>query len=234
MMKAFILAAGEGRRMRPLTENCPKPLLSVANKPLIEWQIERLKLAGITDLVINVAYLGRKIEAALGDGSSLGVSIHYSRESQPLETAGGLLQAITQGLLKADEPFLLVNGDVWCDYALNTLVASTLAPEALAHLVLVNNPEHNPQGDFMLQGDGSLSLLEPEQRGLTFSGISLIHPDLILLCPQRRDVFPLIEPFKWAMSAGRVTGEYCSDYWLDVGTPQRLNMLEQRLQQAPA
>lgn len=218
-MKAMILAAGLGTRMRPLTDHCPKPLLDVAGKPLIARHIERLAAAGFRDIVINVAHLGHMIEAALGDGRQWGVNIHYSRETQPLETAGGIVNALP---LLGDEAFLLVNGDIWCDYPLALLQSLQLS--GLAHLVLVDNPEHHLAGDFVLQGDK----VHPrgEQIGLTFSGMSVMHPRLFDNWRARAgEAFPLREILLPAMAAGQVSGEHYTGYWLDVGTPQRLQQL---------
>ena len=218
-MKAMILAAGLGTRMRPLTDHCPKPLLDVAGKPLIVRHIENLAAAGFCDIVINIAHLGHMIEAALGDGHPWGVNIHYSREAQPLETAGGIVNALP---LLGDNPFLLINGDIWCDYRLDSLRASPLS--GLAHLVLVDNPEHHSAGDFVLQA----GKVHPrgEQTGFTFSGLSVMHPRLFENWrPRAGEAFPLREILLPAMAAGQVSGEYYAGYWLDVGTPQRLQQL---------
>ena len=177
----MILAAGRGERMRPLTDHTPKPLLQAGGKPLIVWHIERLVRAGITDLVINHAHLGVQIEYALGDGSQFGATITYSDEGMALETAGGI--AFASHLL-GDEIFAVVNGDVYCDYDFSGLAswAAALAnSEDVAHLVLVDNPEHNLKGDFVLQKDRivpTASSLNPQSSILTFSGIGLYRPDL--------------------------------------------------------
>ncbi|MEZ5538802.1 MAG: nucleotidyltransferase family protein [Pseudomonadales bacterium] len=223
-MKAMILAAGLGTRMRPLTDHCPKPLLDVAGKPLIVRHIERLAAAGFRELVINIAHLGCMIEEALGDGSTWGVQIAYSRESQPLETAGGIVKALP---LLGDAPFLVINGDIWTDFPLNTL-PNHFANGALAHLVLVNNPEHHPQGDFVLQ-DGKVQP-RGEEQGLTFSGVSVLSPDLFSAWRERAgSAFPLREVLLPAMQQAAVSGEHYQGYWLDVGTPQRLQQLTQKL-----
>lgn len=220
-MKVMILAAGLGTRMRPLTDHCPKPLLPVAGKPLIVHQIERLAAMGFNELVINLAYRGEQIEAYLGSGVTLGVSIEYSRESEPLETGGGLFQALP---MLGEEPFLLVNGDVWCEAPLAEL---NLAAGDLAHLLLVKNHEHHPDGDFILQGG---RVLYPQDGGerFTYSGISLLHPQLF--AGQQAGKFPLAPLLRQAMGLNRVSGELYAGYWLDVGTPQRLTELEQYLQ----
>ncbi|WP_404343155.1 N-acetylmuramate alpha-1-phosphate uridylyltransferase MurU [Vreelandella venusta] len=218
-MKAMILAAGLGKRMRPLTDHCPKPLLPVAGKPLIVHHLERLKRGGINEVVINVSYRAEQIMAALGDGSVYQMRIHWSQEASPLETGGGIQQALPQ---LGDAPFLLVNGDVWCDYLPN---ASALATDDLAHLVLVNNPAHHPSGDFALhQGRAS-----PQgESHFTFAGISLIRPELVASEPP--GAFALAPLLKRAMADQRVSGEHFSGHWVDVGTPERLAELDQHLQ----
>ena len=221
-MKAMILAAGLGTRMRPLTDHCPKPLLDVAGKPLIVRHIERLAAAGFYEIVINIAHLGHMIEATLGDGSQWGVSIRYSREAQPLETGGGIVNALP--LLGADA-FLLINGDIWSDYPLERL--RVLPISGLAHLVLVDNPAHHPAGDFLLQS-GKVHL-RAEQTGFTFSGLSVMHPQLFGNWRCRAgEAFPLREILLPAMAHDQVSGEHFAGYWLDVGTPQRLQQLVEK------
>lgn len=215
-MKAMILAAGEGRRMRPLTLNTPKPLLQVRGVSLIEHHIHRLAEAGVRELVINVAYLGEQIRTALGDGSALGVHIQYSVEPEPLETAGALHHALP---LLGDAPFLLVNGDVWTDYPFANLRNHRLC--GLGHLVLVPNPEHKLTGDFSLNDTGNLSELDGAT-SFTFSGISLLSPSLIRDYPQTRRQFPLREVFSWAIREQQLSGELFAGTWCDVGTPERL------------
>ncbi len=221
-MKAMILAAGLGTRMRPLTDHCPKPLLDVAGKPLIVRHIERLAAAGFHHIVINIAHLGHMIEEALGDGAQWGVHIQYSRESQPLETAGGIVNALP---LLGDEAFLLINGDIWCDFPLENLRTQTFC--GLAHLVLVNNPQHHPAGDFVID-NGNVKPRD-EQNGLTFSGLSLMHPRLFANWRARAgEAFPLREVLLPAMEDNQVSGEQYAGYWLDVGTPQRLQQLVEK------
>lgn len=220
-MKAMILAAGLGTRMRPLTDHTPKPMLKVAGKPLIQYQIERLVDAGITEIVINHAYLGEQIETYLGDGAQFDCKITYSPESEPLETGGGIFKALP---LLGDDPFLLVNGDVWIDMDYGLL--SNQNNIQLAHLVLVNNPEHNLNGDFHIH-KGEVGYKNSEEC-FTFSGVSIIHPDLFNGC--EAGVFKLAPLLKKAMDAKQVSGELYSGYWLDVGTPERLNQLEQHIQ----
>lgn len=227
--RAMILAAGLGNRMRPLTEHTPKPLLPVAGKPLIVWQIERLRAAGFTELVINHAHLGQRLEDALGDGAALGVHIQWSREPEPLETAGGIATARP---LLGDMPFLVTNGDVYVafDYARLIPVLTAMASDAerLAHLVLVDNPPHHSQGDFVLHG-GRIGLPSATALdALTFSGIGCYQPGLFggLVSGQKAPLAPLL---KEAMQAGRVTGEYFAGRWEDVGTPERLAALDREL-----
>jgi len=217
-MRAMILAAGRGERMRPLTDKLPKPLLPVAGKPLIVHHIERLARSGIRQLVINHAHLGEMIEAYLGNGSAWGVDIQYSPEKKALETGGGILRALP---LLGEAPFLVVNGDIWCDFDFACL---RLQDQMLAHLVLVSNPPHHPAGDFVLQG-GRVQV--DQGVPLTFSGIGVYHPRLFAAC--RAGTFPLAPLLKAAMTQGRVSGEYHQGLWIDVGTPQRLTELESRL-----
>ena len=214
----MILAAGRGERMRPLTDTTPKPLLTVCGKPLIAHHIEALAHAGIHELVINHAWLGEQIETTLGDGSQYGVRIAYSPEyPEALETGGGIFQALP---LLGDQPFLVVNGDVMCDVDYRALPAE---PKGLAHLVLVPNPEHHPQGDFALQND----LIRSEgQSKFTFSGIGVYRPQLFKDC--RAGKFPLAPLLRRAMAENQVTGELHAGFWMDIGTPQRLNELNQR------
>jgi N-acetyl-alpha-D-muramate 1-phosphate uridylyltransferase len=219
-MKGMILAAGLGSRMRPLTDNTPKPLLPLAGKPLIEYHIEAMVRVGICDIVINHAYLGEQIETHLGDGSRLGARIVYSAEGEPLNTGGGIYNALP---LLGQEAFLLMNGDVWTDYPLMQLIDK---PVELAHLVMVANPEHNDGGDFCLAADGRLNS-EGHGRGLTFSGISLLSPALFADC--HAGDFPLRDPLLAAMTRGAVSGEYFPGGWVDVGTPERLYSLEAEL-----
>jgi len=223
-MMAMILAAGRGERMRPLTDHTPKPLLPVGGKPLIVWHIERLVRAGITDLVINHAHLGAQIEQALGDGSRFGAAIRYSAEGTALETAGGIAFALP---LLGDAPFAVVNGDIWCDYDFAQLPALTTTIQQrgdLAHLVLVDNPEHNPKGDFGL-ADGRVTDHAPS---LTFSGIGLYQPALFAAIT-RGSKAPLAPLLRAQIVAGRVSGEHHRGLWLDIGTPQRLDELDKQL-----
>jgi len=219
-MKAMILAAGRGERMRPLTDAIPKPLLPVTDKNLIEHQIMRLVAAGFHDIVINHSYLGEQIEAKLGNGQIYGAHLAYSREmEQRLETGGGIRTALP---LLGEHPFIVINGDVWCDYPLAHLRREL---NGLAHLIMVNNPSHHPAGDFHLQGE---RLDFEQQPRLTFSGIGIYHPDLFKQYPAHQP-FPLAPLLKNAMRVGQVTGELYDGYWLDVGTPERLVELQNRV-----
>lgn len=221
----MILAAGLGTRMRPLTDHCPKPLLPVGGKPLIVHHIERLAAAGFTELVINTAHLGEQIEAALESGARWGVQIAFSREPEPLETGGGIFQALPM-LSDGRAPFMLINGDIWCDVDLAAL--PNQPPLGLAHLLLVDNPLHHPQGDFVLHPDGTVADGSGAQSGrLTFAGISVLHP--ALFARQSAGAFPLAPLLRQAMAEGKVSGQYHGGGWVDVGTPERLASLDEQL-----
>ncbi|MGD9299754.1 MAG: nucleotidyltransferase family protein [Thiohalocapsa sp.] len=229
-MKAMILAAGRGNRMRPLTDHTPKPLLTAGGRTLIEHQILRLRAAGFTELVINHAHLGEQIEAHLGDGSAHGVSIRYSPEGQALghkgalETGGGIFKALPL-LSEGSDPFLVTNGDVWCDFDYSRLAdGPALADNDLARLVLVDNPGHNTNGDFALR-DGRVR--RDGARKLTFAGIGVYHPSLFVGCEP--GAFPLAPLLTQAMDAGRIGGLHHPGRWLDVGTPERLAALDRLL-----
>lgn len=232
-MKAMILAAGRGERMRPLTDRVPKPLLPVAGRPLIVHAIERLARAGVRDLVINLGYRGEQISDRLGDGARWGVRIAYSDEGDPplgtlLDTGGGVFRALE---LLGDEPFLLVNADVYAEFDFTALaeLAQRLPDRELAHLVLVPNPPHRPDGDFTLHGDRVLN--EGESR-LTFSGLSILRPELFCQCEDGR--FPLAPLLRHAAACGQLGGERFDGCWSDVGTPERLAQLEASLRGASA
>ena len=226
-MRAMILAAGRGERMRPLTDHCPKPLLSAADKPLIVYHLERLAAAGFTDIVINHAHLGEQLVAALGDGSRWGVSITWSPEPiGALETAGGIRQALTHLDDGIDSPFLVINGDIYCDW---TIRPQALTDHDLAHLVLVDNPPQHPAGDFVLSG-GRVANKTPDHAASThtFAGIGFYRPSLFkdLTTDQPAKLAPLLRS---AMAQGRVSGEHHSGRWEDVGTPERLALLDAEL-----
>ena len=218
-MRAMLLAAGRGERMRPLTDRTPKPLLEVAGKPLIVHLIEALRTHGYKELVINHAHLGEQIERTLGDGRQYGVAIEYSPEPMDaLETGGGIRQALP---LLDTGPFLVVNADVWTDFPFQALKGKEVA---LAHLVLVSNPSHHPTGDFHLRDGKVYASGEPR---LTYSGIGLLNSALFARCQPGR--FPLAPLLREAAESGGVSGEHFRGRWLDVGTPQRLADLEQLL-----
>lgn len=227
-MKAMILAAGRGERMRPLTETTPKPLLEVGGKPLIVYHLEALSKAGVSEVIVNIAYLGEQIRAYLGDGSRWGLKITYSEEPEPLETAGALLQALP---LLGDSPFLLINGDVWTDFPLESLMNSSL-DHSLGRLVFVNNPEHNPQGDFIVASKENVPCVQHKdgvQQAYTFSGIGLFSPDIIQRYPDKRRIFPLREVFAYAIEQELLLGQVYAGQWWDIGTPQRLAELDELL-----
>jgi len=228
----MILAAGRGERMRPLTDHTPKPLLQVGDKALIVWHIENLVHAGIRELVINHAHLGAQIEETLGDGSRFGAQIRYSPEASALETAGGIANALP---LLGDEPFAVVNGDIYCDYDFARLPERAAAMQAngdAAHLVLIDNPVHHPKGDFGLADNRvtapESSIPNPESCILTFSGIGLYQPALFKDIP-RGSVAPLAPLLRAQIALGKVSGEHHQGLWVDVGTPQRLAELDNQI-----
>ncbi|MHC8368887.1 N-acetylmuramate alpha-1-phosphate uridylyltransferase MurU [Pseudomonas sp. ZT5P21] len=216
-MKAMILAAGKGERMRPLTLTTPKPLVRAGGVPLIEYHLRALAAAGFTDIVINHAWLGQQIEDWLGDGSLYGVSIRYSPEGEPLETGGGIFRALP---LLGDEAFVVVNGDIWTDYDFSVLHQPI---NGLAHLVLADNPNHHPAGDFTLV-DGQVHDGQPDTPTLTYSGIAVLHPQLFGGCSA--GAFKLAPLLRKAMADGQVTGERLNGRWVDVGTHERLAEVE--------
>ncbi|WP_180112451.1 N-acetylmuramate alpha-1-phosphate uridylyltransferase MurU [Acinetobacter sp. YH12131] len=225
-MKAMILAAGMGNRMRPLTLYTPKPLLEVGGKPLIVWHIEKLQKMGVQEIVINTAWLGEKLADALGDGSQFGVKILWSHEGEGLETAGGIINALP---LLGNEPFILVNGDVWTTMDFAPLLNVQLQ-DALAHLVLVENPVQHPQGDFTLSENKAYTF-EQAQSGenLTYSGVAVMHPQMFVgLESGKRPLAPLL---KQAMQQEKISAQKLQGVWVDVGTPERLNTLDQQIQQ---
>jgi len=241
-MKAMVLAAGRGERMRPLTLERPKPLLEVAGLPLIAHHLHALAMAGFREVVVNVSWLGDQIRTTLGDGSRYNVRIEYSDEGpEPLETGGGIFRALP---LLGSAPFLVLNGDVWTDYPYAKLRES-LRPDDLAQLVLVPNPEHNLRGDFVLQAG---RIVEPareaaktggqrdrgEQGGdgqrLTFSGVGVYRPELFAGCQD--GIFKLAPLIRAAAREGRAAGELHDGEWMDIGTPERLAELDRRLRSA--
>jgi MurNAc alpha-1-phosphate uridylyltransferase len=225
-MRAMILAAGRGERMRPLTDTTPKPLLKAGGKPLIAWHIERLVAAGVTDIVVNHAWLGDRLEAALGDGKAYGARLRYSREGTALETAGGIALALP---MLGDAPFLVVNGDIWCDWdprRAARLAQGVDGASTLAWLLLAANPGHHPAGDFHLRADGAVTAGEGER--LTFSGIGIYHPALFdgIAPGTSARLGPLLAQ---AIGRGAVRGQRHAGLWIDVGTPERLADLDRRL-----
>lgn len=221
-MKAMILAAGRGERMRPLTDHTPKPLLKVGGKPLIVWHIEHLAKAGFREIVINHAHLGAQVEQSLGNGAQWDVSIQYSPEANALETAGGIANALH---LLGNAPFCVVNGDVFTDYDFERLVRSAnavMAGDALAHLVLVNNPPQHPNGDFSILNGQLTNEGEPMY---TFSGIG-VYQSALFAGINRGDAAKLAPLLRSAIEQGKATAEYYKGVWHDIGTPQRLTELD--------
>lgn len=225
----MILAAGRGERMRPLTDRTPKPLLAVGGKPLIVWHIERLRAAGFVHIVINHAHLGQQIEDTLGNGAAFGVSIAYSREATALETAGGIATALP---LIASEVFPVVNGDIYTEYDFSRLAEPMMrlaGGRDQAHLVLVDNPPQHPDGDFVLDAGRIVPLpLTAAPSRLTFSGIGVYHRMLFAHTPAG-EKSPLAPLLRQAIDAGRVSGEHFGGRWVDVGTPERLQQLDESL-----
>jgi len=220
-VKAMILAAGRGVRMRPLTDTSPKSLLRVGGKPLIAWQLEKLARAGFAEVVINHAHLGHMIVAALGDGARFGLSIRYSAERDALETAGGIALALP---MLGSEPFLATNADVYSDYDFSALSGLDLG-NRLAHLVLVDNPPQHPRGDFALEAG---NVREHGKGLLTFSGIGVYSPRLFAGIDGGAKV-ALAPLLRKAMAAGRVSGEHYHGRWHDIGTAERLHALDAEL-----
>lgn len=221
-MKAMILAAGFGERLRPLTNDTPKPLLKIGTKPLIQYHVERLASAGVRELVINTSWLGDQIESFLGDGSRFGVSIAWSREVEPLDTGGGIRRALP---LLGSDPFLVINGDIWTNYPLALLVEREWSEEIDAHLVLVPNPEHNLKGDFTLDSQHCVRYPLGNDERATFSGMSVMRPEMFALFSSASEKFPLRDVLAGSINGGYVTGEVFHDTWWDVGTVERLQAL---------
>ena len=220
----MLLAAGKGRRMRPLTERVPKALAMAGGRALIEWQLLRLRDAGIREAVINLAYLGARIAERCGDGGRWGMRLRYSWEKPALETGGGVRNAL--GLL-GDAPFIVLSADSWSDYPLRRLAETRLDGGTLAHLVMADNPPERPGGDFHLSDSGLL--IERAEPKLTFTGTALMRPELLA---GRDGAFPLREPLRAAMASGAVSGERWDGRWLDVGTAGRLLALDRMLRRA--
>lgn len=229
----MILAAGRGERMRPLTDTVPKPLLQAGGKALIEYHLEKLASAGFSEIVINHAYLGKKIERALGNGENYGLNIRYSHEPVVLETAGGIANALPLLVNPSHHlPFLVINADIYCeiDFSLMLPILQKMQTDAAnycAHLVLVENPEHHPAGDFSLCAN---QVRSNGIKKLTFSGIGAYQPGLFARV--KKDTATKLAPIlRQAIDAGKVNGEYFGGTWMDIGTPERLHLLNQRLEQ---
>ena len=235
-MKAMILAAGRGERMRPLTDTCPKPLLKVRGRPLIVWQILSLVRAGITEIVINHAHLGHMIEAALGDGTQFGAQIRYSPETTALETAGGIAQARH---LLGEQPFVVLSGDIFCPHfkfeqVLNTLEDKDMwgnpwpaGQRDVAWIYLVKNPDHHPLGDFALHNfsiANQVSPANPEDALLTFANIGVYRPELFdgITPGTHAKLGPLLREYA---DRGQVGGEVYRGQWINVGSPEQLTQL---------
>ena len=224
--QAMILAAGKGTRLRPLTLETPKPLVEVGGQPLIVWHIKALQAAGITDITINASWLADRLMQALGDGAEYGVKLHWSVEDdEPLETAGGIFNALQTGKLQ-DAPFILVNSDVWTTYDFAQLQDYTLGPDQLAHLLLIDNPEHNNGGDFAINNGLASEQPIADADKYTFAGISVLSARLVdgLVSGQPAPLAPLL---KQAMLKFQITAEVIKDNWIDVGTPERLTQVNE-------
>lgn len=227
-MKAMILAAGLGERMRPLTDHMPKPLLRAGGLPLIEYHLRGLAAAGVAEVVVNVSHLAQQIEDFCADGSRWGLRLRYSREDTPLETAGGILHARR---LLGPEPFLVVNGDIWCPFPFGRLLGTSLREREAARLVMVGCPPQHPEGDFLLDGEGWLRERPAATRGLTYAGIGLYTWRLFEGVSS--GVLALRPLLDRSIAAGELGGERFAGPWEDVGTPPRLRALDERLGAAP-
>ena len=221
-MKAMILAAGLGSRLRPLTNQVPKPMLAVGGKPLLQWHFEKLAATGIKDVVVNISWLSRQIEDYFGDGQQYGINIIWSREEAPLETGGGIFNALA---LLGNDPFVLISADIWTDLAFTNELKNTLVPAKSAHLFLIKNPEHNPRGDFSLI-DNVVGYGQPRY---TYSGISVLSPAIFKSLKPMSKAFPLRDVLRPAILASQISGEIFPDDWCDVGTIERYDNLNRKL-----
>lgn len=212
-MRGMILAAGVGERMQPLTDTCPKPLIQVKDKPLVEYQIEALKKNNIFDIVINTHHKAKMIEDYLGNGEKFGVRIYYSHEHELLDTGGGIKKALPK---LGKSPFIIINADIITDFELKSL---PLRPKQMIHLVLVNNPNHNPNGDFALNGD---RITKTGTERYTYAGIGLFRPEAFSDIPKSK--FQLSEVINKYIESNEVTGQIFDGKWLDVGTQERLDL----------
>lgn len=217
-MKAMILAAGRGERMRPLTDHTPKPLLEIAHQPLISYLLLALKNIGVIEVVINVSYRAEQIQQALGNGSRYGIKITYSVEPTVLETGGGIYQALP---LLGNEPFIVISADIFTNYPLQKLPKKL---NGLAHLVLVNNPEYHPKGDFGLENN---QIILDSEKKFTYASFGVLHPDLF--ASSQPGVFRLTEVLVPAINAGQVTGEIYHGEWNNLGTPDDLKSLNKKI-----
>lgn len=218
-MKAMLLAAGRGERLRPITDSLPKPLVRVRGRPLIAWHLAALARAGVCEVVINVSWLAEQLRAALGDGRDYGVTITWSDEGPvPLETGGGIFRVLS---LLGPEPFLVVSSDIWTDI---DFARVKLEPDAHAHLVLIPNPPHHPRGDFGLEGD---VVVNRDSERLTYANVGVYRPEFFSGCTPGR--FPLLAVLNRGIAARRVRGEVHRGEWSDVGTPERLAKLTAQL-----
>ncbi len=231
-MKAMILAAGFGERMRPLTDVTPKPLLEVGGKPLIHYHLERLAAVGVEEVIINICHLGEQIENNIGSGQRWGLNIQYSRESKALETAGGIIQALP---ILGEDPFMIVNGDIWTDYPFGQLLHRSLDKNCLAHLVMIENPLQHTHGDFYLTEQGMLYEQQREDaKATTYAGIAIYTPAFFDVAASVEGhvggKLPLRPLLLEAIKAQQISAEYFGGKWVDVGTPERLRQLNETLE----
>lgn len=234
-MKAFLLAAGKGKRLLPLTQTTPKPLIEVAGQPLILRHIEQLRAVGVTEFIINTHWLAEKLQDFLGDGSDFGVQILWSHEDELLETGGGIQKALP---LIGHQPFLLVSADIWTDFDYQPFLSEPLPDSEVARLVLVDNPDHNPSGDFLLDakpvaGRYFASVAMPTKESsetLTYSGIAIIDPAWVATWKFEGSAFPLREPLFQAIASEQISGYHYEGVWSDIGNLERLHAIRDKLE----